>query len=119
LNGYQWRRHPPRRYCQIFHQLFLVDGVIVHKYSPGPTSDIVTVPIVQKALRHEVIQKNHDPPSSGHLGADKTLRRIQSEAYRAGMSVDVVVNVLYVKIANCQPPQKARYALFQWVSLGR
>ena len=35
------------------------------------------------------MQKNHDIPSSGHLGADKTLSRLQTEAYWAGMSVDV------------------------------
>ena len=35
------------------------------------------------------MQKNHDIPSSGHLGANKTLSCLQNEAYWAGMSVDV------------------------------
>ena len=89
LNGRHWRKHPLRRYHQIFHQLLLINGIVYRKYAPGPTSDIVTVPIIPKALHHQVIQKNHDPPTSGHLGTDKTLSRLQSEAYWAGMSVDV------------------------------
>ena len=49
----------------------------------------MTVPVIPQALRQQILQKNHDLPSSGHLGADKTLSQLQNEAYWAGMSVDV------------------------------
>jgi len=98
LKGCHWRRHP---YHQIFHQLVLINGVIYCKYAPGPTSDIVTVPIIPIALRHQDIQRNHDPPSSGHLGADKTLSWLQNKAYWVGMSVD---KDKYCRTWNIPPP---------------
>ena len=89
FKGRHWRRYPLQRYRQIFHQLLLHNDIVYRRYSPGPTSDIVTVPVIPSVLRQQVLQKNHDIPSSGHLGADKTLSRLQNEAYWAGMSVDV------------------------------
>ena len=89
LKGRHWRRYPLQRYRQIFHQLLLVNDIVYRKYSPGPTSDTVTVPVIPKALHQQILQQNHDIPSSGHLGVDKTLSRLQNEAYWAGMSVDV------------------------------
>ena len=87
--GRHWRRYPLQCYRQIFHQLLLPNDIVYHRYSPGPISDIVTVPVIPSVLHQQVLQKNHDIPSSGHLGADKTLSRLQTEAYWAGMSVDV------------------------------
>ena len=89
LKGRHWRRNPYRRYRQIFHQLVFINGVVYRKYAPGPTSETVTVPIIPKALHHHVIHRNHDPHSSGHLGADKTLSQLRNEAYWAGMSIHV------------------------------
>ena len=56
-----------------FSQLLLVNNIVYHKYSPGPTSDTVNVPVIPKALRQQILQQNHDLPSSGYLGVDKTL----------------------------------------------
>ena len=81
LKGRHWQRYPLQRHRQIFHQLLLVNNIVYRKYSPGPTSDTVTVPVIPKALRQQILQQNHDLPSSGHLGADKTLGRLQNEAY--------------------------------------
>ena len=89
FKGRHWRRYPLQCYRQIFHQLLLLNDIVYCTHSPGPTSDIATVPVIPSALCQQVLQKNHDIPSSGHLGADKTLSRLQNEAYWAGMSVDV------------------------------
>lgn len=51
------------RYRQLWSQLCLVDDIVCRKYSPGPTSDTVTVPILPPSLQREVLKKrNHDAP---------------------------------------------------------
>ena len=44
--GRSWRRQPLLRFCQLWPQLSIEDGVLCRKYSPGPSSDVITVPVV-------------------------------------------------------------------------
>ena len=74
---------------QTVGQLTLVNGVVCRHYAPGPTSDTLTVPVLPSSLHHRALLRNHDAPSAGHQGADKTLERLQQEAYWVGMSADV------------------------------
>ena len=89
LKGRQWRKFPLQRYRQIYHQLLLLNDIIYRRYSPGPTSDTITVPIVPESLRKQVLWQHHNLPSSGHLGAEKTRSRLCQEVYWPGMSADV------------------------------
>ena len=52
-------------------------------------SDVITVPIIPPSLRPQLLQQTHDTPSAGHQGFDKTLQRLQQEAYWVGMAHDV------------------------------
>ena len=87
--GSHWRGPSLRRYRQLWSQLILMDGVLCRQYAPGPTSDVITVPILPPSLRQQALHVNHDSPSAGHLGMEKTLQRLRKEAYWVGMAADV------------------------------
>ena len=70
-------------------QLKLIDGVLSHVHAPGPTSDVLTVPVMPHSLQQQALQHSHNDPSAGHQGADKTLARLQEEYYWVNMSQDV------------------------------
>ena len=77
------------RFHQLWPQLSIVDGVVCRKYSPGPSSDVITVPVVPDHMQKEFLQQCHDDPSAGHQGVDKTLERLRSKAYWVNMTLHV------------------------------
>ena len=84
------RKYPPlNRYRQLWSQLKVVDSIVCRTYTPDPTGDAVTVPVLPQALHHQALQSSHDNPSAGHLGVDKTLHRKRLEAYWVSMAGDV------------------------------
>ena len=64
-------------------------GIVCREYSPGPTSDVISVPILPDSMHDELLLQYHNEPSAGHLGADKTLDRLRQDAYWVNMSRDV------------------------------
>ena len=87
--GSVWKLQPLKRYKRIWPQLLLVKGCVCRQYCPSPMSDVITVPVIPPSLRPQLLQQTHDAPSAGHQGFDKTLRRLQQEAYWVGMARDV------------------------------
>ena len=87
--GSTWKLQPLKHYKQIWPQLLLVKGCVCRQYCPSPMSDVITVPIIPPSLRPQLLQQTHDALSAGHQGFDKTLRRLQQEAYWVGMARDV------------------------------
>ena len=49
--GRKWRRHPLRRYRQIWSQLLIQDDIVFRQYTSGPTADALLVPIVPTSLQ--------------------------------------------------------------------
>ena len=47
----QWRRTPLSRYCKLWSQLTLCDGVLCRRYTPQPLGTVITVPILPKSLQ--------------------------------------------------------------------
>ena len=87
--GSAWKLQPFKRYKQIWPQLLLVKGCVCRQYCPSPMSDVITVPIIPPSLRPQLLRQTHDASSAGYQGFDKTLRRLQQEAYWVGMARDV------------------------------
>ena len=58
-------------------------------YTPGPTTDAVTVPVLPVTLQKEALQQCHDLPQAGHQGAQKTHYRLRRMAYWVNMAQDV------------------------------
>ena len=71
LQGSEWNRHPLKRYCQLWSQLKIVEGVLCRHYTPDPSLDSVLVLILPTNLHHEALCCNHDAPSAGHQGTKK------------------------------------------------
>ena len=106
----EWNTHPLQRYRQLWAQLKVVDGVLCRTYTPMPQAEERTVPILPVSLRTEAICHNHDTPSAGHQGVEKTLDRLRLNAYWVGMGRDV--NSYCRECSKCQQsklsmPQRA------------
>ena len=80
---------PFHRYKQIWSQLTLVNKVLCRHYSPGPSSNTVTIPVLPKSLQSTALRSCHDDLSGGHMGYEKTLYKLWQEAYWVNMSQDV------------------------------
>ena len=61
--GHLWRR-----YAKLWSQFVIVDGVICRKYAPGPTTEMVMVPILPKSLQQRDLLQC---PGAGHQGYKK------------------------------------------------
>ena len=68
-----WRHPPLSRYRQLWSQLTMEDRVVCRKYSPGPTQDIIIVPIIPLSLHQTILARNYDTPSAGHQGVERTV----------------------------------------------
>uniref|UniRef100_T1J2V0 RNA-directed DNA polymerase n=1 Tax=Strigamia maritima TaxID=126957 RepID=T1J2V0_STRMM len=55
------------------------------------------------SLREPYFRALHYPPSAGHLGIEKTLRRLRSRVYWPGMRADV-----QTWIQVCEPCQRSK-----------
>ena len=88
-SGKNWKSPPLSRYRQLWPQLIVVDGVVCRRYSPEPTRDTITVPIVPPTRRRAMLIRNHDMPSAGHQGVERTLDRVRKEDYWVNMAKDV------------------------------
>ena len=85
----KWNKPPLYRYKQLWHQLKVIDGVLCRQYSPSPMQQMVTEPLLPPSLKKDALNRNHDAPTAGHLGADKTLERLRRDAFWINMAKDV------------------------------
>ena len=72
-----WSQLPLSRYHQLWQQL--KNGLVCTHYTPGPTSELLIVPIVPSSNQSNLLHQHHDHPAAGHglLGADKTAAKIR------------------------------------------
>ena len=80
------KQFPLKRYCQLLKQLHLVDGVLRHRFVPGPLEEIITVPVMPTSLQEVALHSCHDIVSAGHQGTEKTLDRLKRMTYWVGMA---------------------------------
>ncbi|KAL5510662.1 hypothetical protein EMCRGX_G006248 [Ephydatia muelleri] len=80
------KQFPLKRYSQLLKQLHLVDGVLRHRFVPGPLEEIITVPVMPTSLQEVALHSCHDIVSAGHQGTEKTLDRLKRMTYWVGMA---------------------------------
>lgn len=73
-------RHTNRGYI-------MVDGILYRFCSEQDSENGQLV--IPKSLRHEILQKYHSNPVSGHYGVDKTINRIAPLFYWPGMRLEI------------------------------
>ena len=108
-SGQKWKSSPLNRYCQLWSQLKVVDCIVCRTYTPDPTGDTVTVPVLPQSLCQQALQSSHDAPSTGHLGVYKTLHWLHCEAYWVSMASDV--EIYCRQCTRCQVPAPIRAPL--------
>ena len=69
------------RYLQLWTQLLLVDDILCSCYSPGPDSELITVPVLPRALQQDTLYQAHDIPGTGHEGHNKILQKLRLSVY--------------------------------------
>ena len=76
-----WSQRPLSRYRQLWQQLLIKDGLVSRHYTPGPTSEPLTVPIIPSSYQSTLLHQHHDHSAADHLGADKTAVKIRQVGY--------------------------------------
>ena len=105
-----WLLPPLSCYHQLWHQLLITDDVVCRHYTPRPTSEPLTVPIIPSSYHSILLHQHHDHPQAGHLGPDKTAAKIRQVGYCVGMLHDITEYCKNCSVcqASKQPsPQKA------------
>ena len=87
--GCKWCQPPYSRYKQLWSQLSITDGLICHCYAPNPQLPAITVPLIPASQRLSLIKQQHDAPSAGHFGYDKTVSKVRQLGYWVGMLQDI------------------------------
>ena len=80
-------------YYHSFDRLKLIDGVICREWELNSNEKPLHLACIPVSLQEKLISLAHDPPASGHLGADKTLARIRTAYYFPKMSMKVKLQV--------------------------
>ena len=108
----EWNSTPLSRYRQLWSQLLLEKGIVFRRYAPGPTSVLVTVPLVPSSLQSTFLQLCHDAPQAGHLGVEKTASLLRQKGYWVGMLSDVEQHCrACIKCQQCRPTLPTRAPL--------
>lgn len=79
-----------KTYWTQFDSLFLQDGVITRRWHKVDGS-LALLPVIPRCLVSEILASLHDSPTGGHLGRNKTLKKVESRFYWIGRSTDVKV----------------------------
>ena len=118
-SGKLWQQSPFHCYKQIWSQLTFVNKVLCRRYSSGPTSNTVTIPVLPKSLQSTALHSCHDDLSGGHMGYEKTLHKLQQEAYWVYMSRDVEQYCRQCKKCNASKPPAPQRAPMTSVPIGK
>ena len=74
---------------------------------PGPNSELITVPVLPRALQQVALYQAHDIPDSGHQGHENTLQKLHLSAYWVGMFGDVIEHCTVCQQAKMPTQAKA------------
>ncbi|XP_022111688.1 uncharacterized protein LOC110990915, partial [Acanthaster planci] len=86
---------PIQKKMWVNRDLYHIDsGILWRKI--GDTNVLV----VPQTLQGQIIEMNHDLPSAGHAGIDRTIARIKSKYYCCGMTEDIKKYVILCSVCN-------------------
>ena len=113
-----WKQFPLRRFAQLWSQLQVINGIL-YRNIPQPADVTRKVLVVPKPLIQTILHMCHNVPGAGHQGFDKTLARVQEEAYWVGMTRDVNHHCTTCEKCQAAKLNSARKAPMQNVPVGR
>ena len=98
------RASPEEKYFWINKELFLLEDGVLWKKNLEDEDRVLVVP---RALRGEILRLNHDLPSAGHQGMDRTKHRIMYKYFWYGMSSEIKRFVSSCSVCNqCKKPSR-------------
>ena len=92
-----------RRYRQLIPQLEIEDGVLYRRVDTG-TPDERLVLVVPRKMRGDLLHLAHNVPSSGHMGINRSLQRLQQQYYWPGMASEVQLWITECEECTCKKP---------------
>ena len=117
----EWSKVSPgdkavKRYWTQWDRLEMRDGVLYRRWESEKGDRITWQLVLPKELRREITQRLHSDPTSGHLGKNKTLDRIQRRFYwyEWRQEVSRVCKTCDVCAARKPPQKKYRSRMKQY-----
>ena len=86
-----------RRYRQLWSQLEIIDGIVYRRVDKDTTSNRLVL-VVPRKMRPDLLRLSHNDPSSGHMGINRCLERLQRRYYWPAMASEV-----QLWITECKP----------------
>ena len=109
-DGQLFLLNPEGKYYWTNKECFEIKHGVV--WQRDPKRDILRL-LVPESLRSEVMYLNHDIPSAGHQGVDRTLSRVKEKYFWRNMTKDIKEYVSVCKHCNKnkKPQRHARYEM--------
>jgi hypothetical protein len=85
----KWKQNGElKRYRQLWTQLIMLDGILHRRVDQG-TQEERTVLVVPRKMPTDLLKLAHDDPSSGHMGINRCVERLQQNYYWPGIASEV------------------------------
>ena len=78
------------RYRQLQTQLEMVNGILHRRVDKGTPSERLVL-VVPRMMRADLLKLSHGDPSSGHMGINHCLERLQKRYYWPGMAETILL----------------------------
>ena len=82
-----------KTYYRSFDRLKIDENVLVRSWEQNTSENPTWLACIPDSMQEELIGNCHDPPESGHLGAQKTLQRIRTAFYFPKMDLKTKLHV--------------------------
>ena len=82
-----------KTYYSSFDRLKIDQNILVRSWEQNTPENPIWLACIPESIQEEIIGLCHDPPESGHLGAQKTLQRIRTAFYFPKMDLKTKLHV--------------------------
>ena len=107
-----------RRYRQLQTQLEL-NGILHRRVDKGTPSERLVL-VVPRMMRADLLKLSHGDPSSGHMGINRCLERLQKRYYWPGMATEVQLWITECEICSrCRTPVLSKKAPMKSIEVGQ
>ena len=97
-----------RRYRQVWKKLEIIDGVLHRRVSTSGRKDGLVL-VVPRKMRADLLRLSHNDPSSGHMGINRCVERLQPWYYWPGMTSELHLWVAECDVCNQRKPSSASH----------
>ena len=108
-----------RRYRQLQTQLEMLNGILHRRVDKGTPSERLVL-VVPRMMRADLLKLSHGDSSSGHMGTNRCLERLQKQYYWPGMASEVQLWITECEISSrCRTPVLPKKAPVKGIEVGQ